>query len=178
MTLSGWALVLLAAASGQVVDPAGKPIEGAEACTGAKETLACVKTDAHGFYRIEKPASPKVFIRASGFVPSQAESAEQVAPIKLARAATLTVKAVDSVTGQSVPAGRVILTYTSGQGIGTSAPFNKNGVRFTTIVPGEVLARTESDGYDPGGPEAIHLEGGDVKTLTIGMKRRAPIVLH
>ena len=178
MTLYGWALVLLAAASGQVVDPEGKPIQGAEACTGAKETLQCVKTDAHGFFRIEEPSRPKVFIRASGFVPSQVEAAEQVAPIKLSRAATLTVKAVDSVTGQPVASGRVILTYTSGQGIGTSAPFNKSGVRITTLVPGEVLARAESEGYDPGGPEAIHLEGGDVKTLTIGMKRRAPIVLH
>jgi hypothetical protein len=111
-------------------------------------------------------------------VPSQAEAAEQVAPIKLSRAATLTVRVVDSVTGQAVTSGKIILNYTSGQAIGTSAPFNKSGVRITTLVPGEVFARAESEGYDPGGPEPVHLEAGDDKTLTIGMKRRAPIVLH
>jgi len=178
MTIPVLALVLLAAAAGQVVDPEGKPIQGAEACSGEKLTLECVKTDAHGFYRIEKPSRPKVFIRASGFIPAQADAVEDATPVRLARAATLTVRVVDSVTGQPVASGRILLNYTSGQGIGTAAPFNKNGVRITTLVPGEVLARAESEGYDPGGPEAVHLEGGVEKKLTIGMRRRAPIVLH
>ena len=178
MTIQGWALILLAAAAGQVVDPEGKPIQGAEACTGAKEAMECVKTDAHGFYRLEKPSRPKVFIRASGYVPAQADAVEDATPIRLTRAAILTVRVVDSVTGQPVTTGRIILNYTSGQGIGTSAPFNKNGVRITTLVPGEVLARAESEGYDPGGPEPVHLEGGIEKKVTIGMRRRAPIVLH
>ena len=86
------------------------------------------------------------------------------------------MRVVDSVTGKPVPSGKLILNYTSGQGIGTAAPFNKNGVRITTLVPGEVLARVESEGYDPGGPEPVHLEGGMEKKLTIGMRRRAPIV--
>ena len=178
MMLHVWAWVFLAVATGQVVDPEGKPIQGAEACTGAKEAMECAKTDAHGFYRLENPSRPKVFIRASGFVPVQADAVEESTPIKLARAATLTVRVVDSVTGQPVTSGRIILNYTSGQGIGTSAPFNKSGVKITTLVPGEVLARAESEGYDPGGPEAVHLEGGEERKLTIGARRRIPIVLH
>ena len=178
MTTPVLALVLLAAAAGQVVDSEGKPIQGAEACQGAKELQQCVKTDAHGFYRMEKPTHPTVFIRATGFIPVKADAVEEVTPIKLERAATLIVRVVDSVTGQPVASGKVILNYTSGQGIGTAAPFNKSGVRITTLVPGEVLARAESEGYDPGGPEVVRLEGGVEKKLTIGMRRRAPIILR
>ena len=54
-----WALLLMATDSGRVVDPDGKPIPGAEACTGEKPDIECVKTDAEGFYRIENPSRSK-----------------------------------------------------------------------------------------------------------------------
>jgi hypothetical protein len=171
MVLQGWALVFLAAAAGQVVDPEGKPIPGAEACCGEKLTMECVKTDAHGFYRIENPTRRELLVRAKGYIPVKAEAIEESSPIALARAGILTVRIIDAQTGKPVPAGKIILNYTSGQGIGTSAPFNKNGVRITTLVPGEILARAEAPGYKPGGPEVVRVEGGVEKRITIGMRR-------
>ena len=168
---AGWALLLMATATGRVVDPEGKPIPGAEACCGEKLTMECVTTDAEGFYRIEKPSRRSVFIRAKGFVGVEAEAAEHVAPIALERAATLTVRVIDASGGAPVRSGRLLLNYTSGKNIGSSAPFNQSGVRITTLVPGEVLVRTEADGYEPGGPEVVRLEGGVEKRVTIAMRR-------
>jgi hypothetical protein len=167
-----WALLLMATASGRVVDPDGKPIPGAEACTGEKPAIECVKTDAEGFYRIENPSRRRLFIRAKGYVPVQTEAAEHVAPIALQRAAILTVLVVNAKEGTPIPSGRILLNYTSGQSIGTPAPFNKSGARMTTLVPGEVLVRAEADGYEPGGPEVVHLEGGVEKRVTISMRRK------
>jgi len=175
---AGWALLLMATATGRVVNPEGKPIPGAEACCGEKLTMECVKTDAEGFYRIENPTRPSVFIRATGYVGVEAEAAEHVAPIALQRAATLTVRVVNASGGAPVPSGRVLLNYTSGKNIGSSAPFNKNGLRVTTLVPGEVLVRAEAEGYEPGGPEVVRLEGGVEKRVTIAMRRKKETGTH
>jgi Carboxypeptidase regulatory-like domain len=165
---------LLAAASGQVRDPEGKPIDGAEVCNvmhGA--TMDCVKTDAYGFYHIASPTSQSVFVRASGFRPLVIAAIEQSAPVVLHRAATLVVKVVDAVTGAPVPSGKVILNYTSGLPIGDAAPFNRAGVRISTIEPGTILARTEAEGYEPGGPETVVLREGQETTVLIRMKPAA-----
>jgi hypothetical protein len=172
MTLCGLALLLLATATGRVVDPEGRPIPGAEACCGEKLTMECVRTDAEGFYRINDPQRKTLFIRAKGYVGVEAEAAEHVAPIALARAAILTVRVIDAGNGQPIPSGRLLLNYTSGKNIGSSAPFNRHGVRITTLVPGEVLARTEAEGYIPGGPEVVLLEGGAERKVTIAMRRK------
>ena len=171
--LGVWTFLLMAAATGRVVDPDGKPIPGAEACSGEKPAMECVKTDAEGFYRIENPSRRSLFIRAKGYVGVEAEAAEHVAPIALQRAAILTVRVVNAKGGMPIPSGRVLLNYTSGQNIGSSAPFNRNGLRVTTLIPGEILVRTEADGYEPGGPEVVHLEGGVEKRVTIAMRRKA-----
>lgn len=178
---AAWTLVALlpwvvdAAATGRVLDPDGHPIVGAEACTFNSEGVqtACVKVDAAGYYRMQEPTRRTVLVRASGFVPVEAEAIEQPAPITLARAATLLVKVVDAATGKPVPSGKVILNYSSGQRVGSTVPFNKNGVRITTLLPGEILARAEAAGYEPGGPEPVKAEGGVEKTVTIGMRRKA-----
>ena len=172
MKLYAVALLLLSVATGRVVDSEGRPIPGAEACCGEKLTMECVKTDAEGFYRLENPSRPSLFIRAKGYIGVEAEAAEHVAPIALGRAATLTVRVIDAVTGQPIPTGRLLLNYTSGQAIGKSAPFNSKGVRITTLIPGEVLVRTETDGYIPGGPEVVRLEGGAERKVTIAMRRK------
>lgn len=163
-----------ATATGQVLDPDGRPIRGAEVCVSQSGgALDCVKTDAAGYYRIATPSGRTLVIRASGFVPLRAVAVEQVAPITLSRAATLTVRVIDAATGEPVPSGKVRLIYTSGKSIGDAFPFNRDGVRIRTLTPGEILARCEAEGFDPGGPEVVILEGGAEKTLTIAMRRHA-----
>ena len=175
-----WAPSARAAATGQVLDKAGAPVVGAEACifhptTGA--VIECVKTDTAGYYRLEKPTKTKLLIRAKGFVPAQVAAIEQSAPVVLAPAAILLVKVIDASNGHPIPSGRVILNYASGKRVGDSVPFNKDGVLITTLEPGDILARCEAIGFEPGGPEPVALEGGVKKTVTIAM-RRSPSGAH
>jgi len=55
--------------------------------------------------------------------------------------------------------------------VGTFVPFNKAGVRISTLAPGLVFVRATAKGYDPGGPLPVELVGGSEHAVTIPMKK-------
>jgi len=163
---------VFAAASGRVVGPDGVPVAGAEVCElveGAPEQ--CVTADSQGFYRMEKPSRSSLLVRARGFVPKVVDAVPLNAPVELHRAAVLLVTVVDAVTGQPLSSGRVMIDDPSGRRIGDFVPFNKSGVRISTLGPGPVFVRVEADGYQSGGPVPVDLIGGTERALKIPMAK-------
>ena len=161
-----------AAASGKVIDSEGAPIPGAQVCEfveGAPEH--CITTDVHGDYRMEKPAKTWLLVRKSGFVGMLVNAVPLTSPLKLARAAVLLVTIVDAGTGLPVPSGKVMLDSPSGKRIGEFVPFNKLGVRISTLDPGLVFVRAEADGYKPAGPVPINLVSGEEGTVKVAMTK-------
>jgi hypothetical protein len=170
--LLGLALPAFAAATGRVVGPDGAPVPGAEACEFVDGMPPhCVPVDREGSYRMDKPTRHTVLIRASGFIPATVEAAPLNVPVTLHPAATLKVKVVDAVSGAAVASGRVMINAPSGQRIGEYVPFNKAGVRISTLPPGPVFVRAEAKGYQPGGPLAVDLVGGAERAVTVPMTK-------
>jgi hypothetical protein len=93
-----------------------------------------------------------LLVRAPGFVARVVDAAPLAAPVELRRAAVLAVKVVDATTGQPLAAGKVMLDAPSGQRIGDFVPFNRGGVRISTLEPGVVFVRALAEGYEPVGP--------------------------
>jgi len=163
---------LLAGATGRVIDPDGAPISGAEVCEFSDGVaLRCVKVDARGSYTMENPVRPTVLVRASGFVARTIEAAPLSEPVRLQRAAALAVRVVDAVSGQPLPSGKVMIDLPSGRRIGDFVPFNKGGVRISTLDPGMVFVRATADGYEAGGPMPIELVGGAEQSVRIPMTK-------
>jgi hypothetical protein len=159
-----------AAATGRVVDIAGAPIDHAEVCEFVQDSPGrCVKVDAAGEYRLENPVRPSLVVRARGYVATTVDAAPLAAPVALRRAATLRVYVFDKATGEPLSSGRVMIHSPSGRRIGDFVPFNRAGVRISTLEPGEVLVRAEASGYDPGGPLPVELFGGEERSLRIPM---------
>lgn len=161
-----------AAATGRIVDPDGAPIPGAQICefvTGSPEH--CVTTDAHGDYLMEKPSRPWLLVRASGFVGMLVDPVPLTSPLALARAAVLLVTVVDAGTGKPIPSGKVMIDSPSGRRIGDFVPFNKLGVRISTLDPGLVFVRTEADGYKPAGPVPVTLVSGTEGSVKVPMTK-------
>ncbi len=183
MRTAAWVVVAMltgpafAAATGRVVGPDGAPVEGAEVCefvTGQPDH--CVKVNAQGDYRMEHPKRTWLLVRASGFVGMLVDPVPLDAPLKLARAASLLVTVVDAVTGQPIPSGRAMLDSPSGRRIGDSVPFNKLGVRISTLDPGVLFVRTEAEGYKPAGPVPVTLVSGVEGSVKVPMtKARTPV---
>ena len=161
-----------AAATGRVVGPDGAPIAGAEVCEsveGAPEH--CVTADSGGVYRMEKPSRASLVVRASGFVAKTVDAAPLSAPVELRRAAVLLVTVVDAVTGQPLSSGRVMIGAPSGKRVGDSVPFNRAGVRISTLDPGPVFVRVVASGYQPGGPVPVDLVGGAERSVRVPMTK-------
>ncbi|HZN54221.1 MAG TPA: carboxypeptidase-like regulatory domain-containing protein [Candidatus Polarisedimenticolaceae bacterium] len=159
-------------ASGRVTDPDGSPIAGAQVCVVSDGTSRdCVRTAADGGYRIDVPRGLKVFVRASGFVGSEVEAGPRATPLALKRAAALLVRVVDAQTREPLSSGKVLIYAPSGRRFGEAVPFNRAGVRVSTLEPGQVLVRAEASGFDPGGPFPVDLVGGREESLTIPMKK-------
>jgi hypothetical protein len=159
-------------ASGRVVAEDGTPVAGAQVCEitqGAAER--CVSVDDTGHYRIVRTTHPTLLVRATGFVPTTVDAAPLNDDVKLRRAATLRIAVVDASTGKPVPEGRVMIDTPSGRRIGNFVPFNQAGVRISTLEPGIVFVRSESDGYDSAGPTPVDLVGGSEQSITIPMTK-------
>ena len=159
-------------ATGRVVDPDGKPIAGAQVCNVRDgKVKECVQAGVDGSFRIETPKGQRVFVRASGFVGAETEAAPRATPLVLARAAVLVVRVVDAVTNEPLSSGKVLIYTPSGRTFGEPVPFNRAGLRVSTLEPGDVLVRAEADGFSPGGPLPVTLVGGKEQTLTIPMRK-------
>jgi hypothetical protein len=176
--LSGFLVCLLlaspsrAAATGRVVGPDGAPIAGASICEyleGSPEH--CVTADAQGVYRMENPLRATLLVRATGYVSKTIDAAPLNGPVELQRAATLLVVVVDEASGQPLSKGRVMIDSPSGKRIGDSVPFNKAGVRITTLDPGMVFVRVECDGYQASGPVPVELISGTERTARVALKK-------
>jgi hypothetical protein len=83
----------------------------------------------------------------------------------------LLVAVVDAGTGLPVSSGRVMLDAPSGRRIGDFVPFNKSGVRISTLDPGDVFVRVEADGYAPSGPVPVVLVAGEERSVKIPLKK-------
>jgi len=160
-------------ASGRVLGEDGTPVVGAEVCefVNGEKTGRCISTDEQGLYRIAKTPHPRLVVRAKGFVATTVDAAPLASPVTLRRAASLLVTVVDSETQKPVPAGRVRLDTSTGKHIGDVMPFNRSGVRISTLDPGVVFVRAEADGYLKAGPTPVELAGGSERTVTISMKK-------
>jgi hypothetical protein len=166
------AVPAMAEAVGQVLGTDGKPVPGVEVCTYKNGARAeCVTTDEHGFYRIERPVSPDLFMQAKGYASKTVPAAPQSEPVVIERVAALLVRVVDAATGQPVPKGTVTINLPSGRKIGSPVPFNRAGVRMSTLAPGQTLVRVQADGYDPAGPIVADLVAGEEKELRVPLKR-------
>jgi len=184
MKTAAWVVVALltgpafAAATGRIVGPDGAPVAGAEVCEFIQGSPDhCVKVDAHGDYRMEHPKRPWLLVRASGFVGMLVDPVPLDAPLTLVRAASLLVTVVDAGTGQPIPSGKAMIDAPSGRRIGDFVPFNKLGVRISTLDPGVVFVRTEADGYKPAGPVPVTLVSGKEGTVKVAMTK-APVLAH
>jgi hypothetical protein len=161
-----------AGASGRVIRESGAPVIGADVCEMADQNPeVCVRTDENGAYRIDSTTKPKLFIRARGFVSTTVDAAPLTEPVKLQAAATILVTVVDAKTGAPLPKGSVMIDIPSGYRVGTEAPFNKAGVRISTLAPGLVFVRANAPGYAPGGPLPVELVAGSEKAVTVKMTK-------
>ncbi len=161
------------AASGRVVGADGKPIATAEVCNVVEGvSKGCVPVNGEGYYHLDAPEGHSVFVRATGYRPLRVAAVEQSAPVVLHRAATLLLKIVDAASHKPIAKGMVTLNYSSGMRVGSAVPFNAAGVRIGSLEPGDVLARAEADGYEPGGPLPVTLHEGIEATVTLEMRKR------
>ena len=165
-------LPAMAEATGKVVGADGAPVVGADVCIYRNgQKLDCVTTDGFGKYRMENPLLPNLLIQAKGFTTKMVTAEPQKEPIVLIRTATLLVKVVDAATREPIAKGSVSISLPSGKKVGSPVPFNRAGVRLSTLAAGEAMVRTESDGYEPGGPLVVDLLAGEEQTLVIPMTR-------
>jgi hypothetical protein len=66
-----------------------------------------------------------------------------------------------------------MLDSPSGRRIGEFVPFNKSGVRISTLEPGDLFVRVEADGYGPSGPIPVVLVAGEERSVKIPLKKAA-----
>jgi len=166
------AVPALAEATGHVVGADGAPVVGADVCIYQNgEKLSCVTTDETGHYRMEKPELPNLLIQAKGYATKMIPALPQKEPIVMIRTAKLLVKVVDADTGEPIGKGLVSVSLPSGRKVGSPVPFNRAGVRLSTLAPGETMIRSEANGYEPGGPITVDLVAGTEETLVVRMKK-------
>lgn len=168
------ALPAFAEATGRVVGPDGAVIQGAQVCSfveGSPEH--CVTVDAGGVYRIPHPEAARLLVRASGYVAQMVDAAPLNAPVQLQKAAILEVSVIDAATKKPIPTGRIMLDSPDGRRVGKFVPFNKHGVRISTLDPGDLFVRAEADGYEPSGPVPVTLSSGAKSMLTVPLMKTA-----
>jgi hypothetical protein len=159
-------------ATGRIVGPDGSPVRNAQVCEvliGSPEH--CIAVGADGVYRIDSPLKSTLIVRATGFVAQVVDAAPLTTPVVLQRAASLLVRVVDSGTGLPVASGKVRIDSPSGRRIGDFVPFNKSGVRISTLDPGDVFVRAEAEGYGPGGPVPVTLVAGEERSIKVSLKK-------
>jgi hypothetical protein len=132
-----------------------------------------VTADAQGVYRMDAPTRARLLVRARGFIPKMVDAAPIGAPVQLERAASLLVVVLDAVTKNPVASGRVMIDSPSGKRIGDFVPFNKLGVRISTLEPGDVFVRVDAAGYTPSGPVPVSLVSGVESSVTVPLKKAA-----
>jgi hypothetical protein len=160
------------AATGRIVGPDGASVPGAEVCEFLEGAPAhCVTADANGVYKMDSPLRATLLVRASGFVPKTIDASPLGEPVQLQAAAKLLVTVVDADTRVPVASGRVMIDSPSGQRIGDYVPFNKMGVRISTLGPGDVFVRVEAKGYAPSGPVPVKLVSGVERSVTVPLKK-------
>jgi len=160
------------AATGRIVGPNGSPVSGAEICESVEGAPDhCVTADAQGVYRMDAPIRPRLLVRARGFISKMVDAAPLGAPVELERAASLLVVVIDAETKNPVPSGRVMIDSPSGKRIGDFVPFNKMGVRISTLEPGDVFVRVDAAGYAPSGPVPVSLASGVERSVTVPLKK-------
>jgi hypothetical protein len=162
----------LGAATGRIVGPEGAPVAGAQVCEFLEDAPEhCVTTDSQGAYRMETPVRATLLVRASGFVSQTIDASPLGAPVQMEPAASLLVTVVDAVTRAPLSSGRVMIDSPSGKRIGDYVPFNKRGVRISTLGPGDVFVRVEAAGYAPSGPVPVELVAGVERSVTVPLKK-------
>jgi hypothetical protein len=107
----------------------------------------------------------------SGYLPKTVDASPLSTAVRLERAARLLVTVVDAATRAPVASGRVMIDSPSGERIGDYVPFNKMGVRISTLAPGDVFVRVEADGYVPSGPLPVKLVSGNEESLAVPLKK-------
>jgi hypothetical protein len=120
---------------------------------------------------MDAPVRATLLVRASGFLPKTIDASPLGEPVKLQAAARLLVTVVEAGTRVPVASGRVMIDSPSGQRIGDYVPFNKMGVRISTLAPGDVFVRVEAKGYAPSGPVPVELKAGVERSLTVTLKK-------
>lgn len=159
-------------ATGRVVRADGTPIPRAEVCVFRDiKPKQCVEADDQGFYRMEAPVGLNLLVQAKGFLAKVVSSAPQETAVVLEHAAGLRVRIVDAATGEAISAGTVTLFLPSGKRVGSPVPFNRAGVKMSTLTPGDTMVRAEADGYTPGGPLVVKLVAAQEKELVIKMTK-------
>jgi hypothetical protein len=155
------------AASGRVVDPTGKPIEGARACllVAGAEGL-CSITDTSGYYDLPDTEVPWLRIVAKGFLPKRLSAVDQEVPVTLDRAASLRVRLLDRATGAPIQKGQVFVIYSSGRKKGPF-PTNAAGVRVSTLEPGEVVVQGMAADHADDRSDTVRLQGGTESELVL-----------
>jgi len=160
------------AATGRIVGPDGAPVPGAEVCEFLDGSPArCVTSDSNGVYKMDSPLRATLLVRASGFVPKTIDASPLGEPVRLQAAARLLVTVVDANTRVPVASGRVMIDSPTGKRIGDYVPFNKKGVRISTLDPGDVFVRVEAQGYVPSGPVPVELVSGVERSVTVPLKK-------
>ena len=160
----------VAAATGQVIDPEGRPIEGAEVCYVIREKQGvCVKTDERGYYELAPTHIAQVRIFAQNYLPRVVAAVNQSVPVALERAAALHVKVLDAETEEGIPESQVIVQYPSGEAKGP-VPANAHGVILRSLAPGAVVIGARAPEYreaQAGGD----LKGGEKTTVVVRLER-------
>ena len=159
-------------AVGHVKGAGDKPLAGASVCATVegKETR-CVTTDENGYFKMEDPGHPYLFVSAKGYKSQMILAAPQDTAIVLVQSAGLIVKVVDENTGEPILKGTVALNLPSGLKVGNEVPFNKAGVKMSNLAPGEMMVRVQADHYAPSGPVPVTLVGGEQKELVVRIKK-------
>ncbi len=160
-----------AAASATVVDSDGNPVAGARACLWAEAETICVETDERGYFRLPTTSVPTVRITAEGFLTQFVAAVHQSFPVVLRKAAALLVRVVDAADGSALSGGTVAITYYSGRTI-EGLPFNRAGVRISTLEPGSAVVRASHSEYQDSDGVPVTLAAGERTEVTLRLRRR------
>jgi hypothetical protein len=159
------------AASGRVVDKAGKPVVDARACimVAGAEGL-CVQTDESGYFSLPNIRATDMRIVAAGFLPRTVAAVDQEAPIALDPAASLRARVLDAATGRPILKAEVRIAYASGVQKGPF-PTNAAGVRVNALPPGEVVPSAKAAGYRDKSGTVVPLVAGKETVVELRLDR-------
>jgi hypothetical protein len=163
------ALSSVQAFTGTVVDPHGKPLEGARACylLHGAEGL-CVESDAEGRYELPDSEVERIRIFHSGFLPEVRPAATYEDPIVLNHAAVLRARLRDANSKAPIAEGQITVIYLTGRSRGP-LPCNAAGVHVKTLWPGEVRIVGRAEGYLHEDPPTVRLEAAEETEVVLDL---------